>query len=142
MTPLLATSALLAYVHTFLPPEGALAFAKRWKPQIAAGQVLSISGLNRYTRACIDLNSDRCTGAVVQLANDGSSCLYVLHRNQTKDSDDVQVVSILWQNEDHILHHMRALRTWYDERFFEDMYADYLRDEMERDLWYLSGFDA
>lgn len=143
MIPVAVLSAL-TYVHAFLSPMDAMSFAKRWKPQIAAGQLLSVSGINKYTRACIDLNSDRCTGAVVQLANDGNSCLYILHRNQTLDEvdEDVQVVSILWQKEEQMLLHMKALRSWYDERFVDGMYGDFLKDEMERDLWYLSGTDA
>ena len=141
MTSLSALSAL-AYVHAFLNPSDVLSFAKRWRPQIAAGHLLSISGINKYSRVCIDLNSERCTGAVVQLSNDGTSCLYVLHRNHTLREDDVQVVSILWQKEEQMLLHMRALRSWYDDRFVDDMYGDYLREEMERDLWFLSGMNA
>jgi len=132
----------VAYVHVFLTPPDAISFAKRWKPQVAAGNVLSVSGLNRYTRACIKLHSDLCTGAVVQLANDGSSCMYVLHRNTTENkSDDVHMVSVLWQEEQHMLVHMRALRHWYDERFVDDLFGDRLQDEMDRDLWHLSGLE-
>ena len=141
MIPLFALSAL-AYVHAFLNPSDALSFAKRWRPQIAAGHLISVSGLNRYTRACIDLTSDHCTGAVLQFSNDGTSCLYVLHRNHTLKEDDVQVVSILRQKEEQMLLHMKALRTWYDDRFVDDMYGDYLQEEMERDLWFISGADA
>lgn len=140
-------SVVVSYIHVFLSPPDAISFAQRWRPNVAAGNVVSISGINKYSRACIDLNSIRCTGAVVQLDDDGMSCMYILHRNTSSnpvydDGDDVQVVSILWQHNRNMIVNMRALRMWFDERFVDGVYGDLLKDEVERDMWYISGMDA
>lgn len=70
-----------------------------------------------------------------------ASCLYVLHRDHEGD-DVVHVASIFWKIHGRKLYHMRALRTWYDERFVDDLDANQLRDKTERDLWCLSMMDA
>ena len=143
MLSLFGLSTVLAYVHVYLNPPDAISFAKRWKPQSVAGHLLSVSGINKYTRACIDLNSDRCTGGVVQISNHGSSCLYIIHRNSTSSTDDgnVHVVSILWEKEEQMLVHMRELRAWYDHRFSDELYGSHIRENMERDLWDISGME-
>jgi hypothetical protein len=73
--------------------------------------------------------------------------MYILHRNTSSnpvydDGDDVQVVSILWQHNRNMIVNMRALRMWFDERFVDGVYGDLLKDEVERDMWYISGMDA
>lgn len=144
MIPVAALSAMLAYVHVFLNPADAASFAKRWRPQIAAGQLVSVTGIDQYTRACVALHSERCTGAVVQLpANNEPPCLYVLHRNRTVNTaGDVQVVSILRQKTTSMIPHMRALREWYGARSLNDIHGNNLPDATEREFWDLSGMDA
>jgi hypothetical protein len=145
------TLGAVAYMHVFLSPDDAISFARRWRPQNVGGHVVSVTGIKRYTRTCIHLHSDMCTGAVVQLSDDGKSCLYVLHRNVSTENEngeeryggrDVHVASILWQKEERMLFHIKALRLWYSECFRNEILGGTLLDDIERDLWYLSEFDA
>ena len=145
MVPVVTLSAVFAYVHVFLNPTDALSFARRWRPQVVAGQLVSVGGIEQYTRACVALHSERCTGAVVQLPSDNEPpCLYILHdRNRTVDTaDGVQLVSILRQKKTSMIPHMRALREWYGARSLNDIHGNKLPDATEREFWDLSGMDA
>lgn len=120
----------------FLAPSDASLFVGRWQPQIVAGQILSVSGVNAYARARIMIRDPECVGMLVNLRNTA----YVVHGT---GESSYQVASCLWAGGTPSLQEFRHLREWCD-CMLSDAYvgAERLEDELERELWELSMFDA
>ena len=127
------------YLHVYLDPASARAYASNWRPQIVADSVMSVSGLDMYTRARISLSDKRCVGAILQHSVSGHPCMYVLERN---DSERLQISCILWSPWKHMLKDMKALRVWYEMRFSDELYGGARMQNVERDTWYLTSYDA
>lgn len=129
-----------SYLHTFLVPEHAQQFASRWKPQLVSDSMLSLTGLNEYTRARIDLQGSQCPGAIAQMEEgQGRTALYVLQRDER---DNMHLTSILWCTQARKLTSMRAMRRWYEACTHDDLYGTRLRDASEAELWDLAIWDA
>ena len=128
-----------SYLHTFLVPEHAQQFASRWKPQLVSQNIVSLTGLNEYTCARIDLQDTQCVGAIAQMEEgQGRTALYVLQRDEGKN---VHVTSILWCTTARKLGSMCALRRWYEACTHDDVYGR-LRNATESELWDLTIWDA
>lgn len=132
-------SLVCAYMHVYLDASSAGAFASHWRPQLVAGNIMSVSGLNMYTRARIALSDKRCAGAVVQYSSCGRPCMFLLERN---DVDQLHISCILWHPSNSMLQDMRALRTWYEMRFSDELYGGSRMESTERDTWDITSYDA
>ena len=120
----------------FLSPSDASEYVGRWRPQIVAGQILSVSGVNAYTRARIKLRDPECVGMLVNIRNTG----YVVHRT---GETSYEVASCLWSGDTPSLQEFRDLREWCDCMLSHaHVGAERLDDELERELWELSTLDA
>ena len=139
MQVLLSSAVMCTYMHVYLDPSAASAYATHWRPQLAAENVVSVSGLNMYTRARIALTDENCAGAVLQFSATGHPCMFFLKRDEF---DNLHISCILWNASKQMFNDMRALRTWYDSRFVDDLYGNKLVDDMERKTWDLTSYDA
>lgn len=100
-----------------------------------AGQLVSVSGVNAYTRARIRLRHPNCVGMLVNIRNVG----YVIHRGEEETYD---IVSCLWPNGEPSLQEFRDLREWCDCMLDVRVNGTSLEDDLERELWDISIFDA
>jgi hypothetical protein len=127
-----------ASTHLFLPVSYARAFVGRWRPQTFGGQLLSSSAtVAAYTRAIIQLTHDDCAGV---LCNE-RDVLYVMHCVNGTD----YIASVIWGHEHApTLDDFRSLRAWYEQSLPRRALpsGELLHDSVERELWFLSLFDA
>lgn len=138
MQHLLTTVAAITYVHVYLDQSEALSFTRSLKPR---GEGV-FTGAHRHARACADLTSGGCAGAIVQLderKEEPTSCVYVLRREEACDT--VQVVSMFWQTQRDMMARIRVMRRWYADRFWDELTGAELDDGVEQDLWWLSEID-
>lgn len=119
----------------FLDASNAATYMERWKPQMIAGQLVSVSGVNAYARAHIHLRNPACVGMLVNIRNMG----YVIHKS---NDDTYDVVSCLWPTGEPSLQGFRDLREWCDCMLDVNVNGTHLEDELERELWELSTLDA
>ena len=117
----------------------AASFSTRWRPQIVAGNIVSVTGVDRYVNARIALQDSRCAGAVLQRSDSGHASLYILKRDDRKQ---LHISCILWHPHKRMLMDMIHLRKWHEQRFHDDLYGWSLKDAVERDLWELTSYDA
>lgn len=129
----------LTYLHMYVETPHAVSFASRWRPQLIAGNIMSTTGLDMYTKARIALQDGRCVGAILQKNTAGNFAMYVIHRNP---ADALHLSSILWHPSSTMIYDMRALRSWHDLRFGEELYGSALQSESERHAWDLTSYDA
>ena len=129
----------LAYTHVYVDRWNAGAFVTRWRPQVVAGHIISVTGVNAYARTHIALQDKRCIGAIIQMRDNARIGVYVLHR---VDAVHLNIANILWTSHSVMMSDMRAFRTWYERRFFEELNGDTLQDDTERTCWDISAFDA
>jgi|SaaInlV_125m_DNA_1040241.scaffolds.fasta_scaffold01003_2 hypothetical protein len=74
---------LLLVPHVFLQTEYAKQMLGKWKPQIVAGNILSASGVNSYTKARIALEDSRCLGALVRIFDKQYTfCIFIINMQQ------------------------------------------------------------
>lgn len=135
MLPLVlaAAGALLLRPHLFLDRTEALTYVARWKPQVVAGRVVSVSGVGAYTRALLHVRADACVGMLCTDAN----VAFVLHRTNGTEC----VSSVLWNGPRPSVAAFRALRAWYRHHGIPLPDARMLTDH-ERDLWEVSRMEA
>ena len=65
--------------HLYLNKEHAKQFLTKWKPQIVANNILSVSGVQSYTNAVIALENT-CNGALVRF-DDAPSFFVITNQN-------------------------------------------------------------
>ena len=124
----------------FLAPPDASVFMGRWKPQLLAGNLVSTSGVNAYSRARIALNDPTCVGMLVNARNVG---FVLVSSAESTNAGAYDIACCLWPMGTPSLQEFRDLREWC-EGMVPDAHvgADRLDDEVERDLWHLSVLDA
>lgn len=119
----------------FLDASNAATYMERWKPQMIADQLVSVSGVNAYARAHIHLRHPDCVGMLVDIRNMG----YVVHK---RANETYGIVSCLWPKGEPSLQGFRDLREWCDCMLDVGVDGTHLEDELERELWELSTLDA
>jgi hypothetical protein len=119
----------------FLDPSDAGCFLGRWRPQLVAEQIVSVSGVNSYARARINLRHPDCVGMLTNVDN----VAYIIHRtNQT-----YEIVCCLWPSGSPTLQAFRDLREWCICTIPDiEFNAERLDDTTERNLWELSVFES
>ena len=126
---------MLLVPFLFLDPSNAGCFVGRWRPQLVAEQIVSVSGVNAYSRARIKLRHPDCVGMLINVNNVG----YILH----KTDETYEIASCLWPSGSPTLQAFRELREWCDCMIPDiEVRAARLEDTVERELWELSVFDA
>ena len=120
----------------FLDAPNAARYVGRWRPQVVAGHILSVSGVNAYARARIHLHDPDCVGMLINECNMG----YVLH----KRDDRYELACCLWPSSTRSVQEFRDLREWCDRMLPPDVLVDgtCIDDDVERELWELSLLDA
>ena len=126
-------------LHLFLARQEAQLVARLWQPQAVGGRLVSMSGLNDYARARIELHDRACRGAVLQQAGPGERALFVVR--EEPDRAGWGVTCVLWSPSVDKLDSMRKVRAWAAD-LSPSLHGDALLDEQERDLWRLTDFDA
>ena len=119
----------------FLDASNAADYMERWKPQMIAGQLVSVSGVNAYARAHIYLRHTDCIGMLVNIRNVG----YVIHKGEDATYG---IACRLWPTGEPSLQEFRDFREWCDCMLYVRVNGTSLDDELERELWELSTFDA
>lgn len=119
----------------FLDVPSAAQYMERWKPQMVAGQLLSVSGVNSYSRAHIHLQHPDCVGMLVDVRNVG----FVIRKGE---DETYGIVSCLWPTGEPSLHGFRDLREWCDCVLDVSVDGTHLEDERERQLWEMSTLGA
>ena len=72
---------LLAYKpFLFLEPSFARQYIHRWRPQIVAGNLVSVTGVKPYAKAMITLENPDCVGMLCTREN---SAFLIVRRNST-----------------------------------------------------------
>lgn len=134
--PLVPNTDMSLIPFLFLDAPTATRYMDRWKPQNVAGQIVSVSGVNAYARARIQLRDPKCVGMLVNVRNVG----YVIH----KRDDTYKLASCLWASGTPSLQEFRDLREWCECMLSSDAFLDgtQLDDELERELWELSLLDT
>tara|TARA_X000000368_G_C23014854_1_gene705212 strand:+ start:777 stop:1157 length:381 start_codon:yes stop_codon:yes gene_type:complete len=119
----------------FLDASNTAKYMERWKPQMIADQLVSVSGVNAYARAHIHLRHPDCVGMLVNLHDMG----YVIHRGEDATYN---IMCCLWPTGEPSLQGFRDFREWCDCTLDVRMNGTSLEDDLERELWELSLFDA
>ena len=120
MFPWVAACALTAAVHPhmYLSREASIHYIVRWKPQIVAGNIVSVSGLNAYTRTRLCLEDETCLGALVRPGYDEAQpALFVLKNIQLRTC----VIHTLWSTSSDHVPLFRDLREWYRHWLGDDL---------------------
>jgi len=121
--------------YLFLNTPDANAFLERWRPQLVATQLVSITGINSYSRARIQLSYPDCVGMLVNARNMG----IVLHK---KNETVYQIGCCLWPTGTPTIDEFRDFREWCD-CMLPAVHVDVvLQDDTEREMWTLSKYDA
>lgn len=125
----------LAHVHLYVEPWAAMEFASQMRSHMVSRNVVPLAQVAMRARALCAIDDALCTGAVLQTTGRGydESTLYVLRRNAYDDG--VHIACVLWHPHKRMTHDMKALRTWYDDRFPDSLHGDALEDARERDAW-------
>jgi hypothetical protein len=110
-------------------------YMEHWKPQMVAGQLVSVGGVNAYTSARIHIQHPDCVGMLVNLHDTG----YVIHR---RDDATYDIACCLWPTGEPSLQGFRDLREWCDSMLDVRVNGTSLEDDLERELWELSFFAA
>ena len=122
----------------FLDPTDAVRFTQRWRPQSIAGQVVSVSGMHAYFRARIQLRHPDCVGMLSNIRNTG----FIIEQSNAT-SNTYTLVACLWSSGTPSVEEFRDLREWCEFAMpGVILCASGIDDEMERELWELSSFDA
>lgn len=118
--------------HLYVDRKGTVELVKRWKPQLAAGQLLSITGVNNYAKAHIVLHDeDNTVGGILSEDMD----LFVLSQNDKF----LCVEACLWRRDDsHKTDAFRELRQWTAEYLPCLHLTANLEPGMELQCWKLS----
>lgn len=119
----------------FLDASNAAVYMERWKPQMIAGKLMSVNGVDAYTRTRNHLRHPSCVGLLVDIRNMG----FVVHKSK---DDSYGIVSCLWPKGEPSVQGFRDLREWWDCMLDVDVDGTHLDDVLERELWELSAFDA
>ena len=118
---------------------GARSLLTRWKPQTAAGNLVSVTGVERYARARIELERDETMGAFYD--PDPGNLFVVCHT----DDYTTFLEAVVWcgGTDDRVAcTRFRAFRAWY-ARSFPDatLVGDHLSNDADRVRWISSGYD-
>lgn len=96
----------------YLSKTQLVSFLARWRPQVAAGQLISVTGVHEYTRARIKLaDSDRGGGLLAP-----ESHLFIVNTRPM----NTEIKACLWVGDPSYDHRRRALcslREWHAEQF-------------------------
>jgi hypothetical protein len=122
--------------YLFLNTHDANKFLERWRPQLVASQLVSVTGINSYSRARIQLSYPNCVGMLINARNMG----IVLHK---KNETVYQLGCCLWPSGSPIIDEFREFREWCDCMLpLIHMDGDILQDDDERELWTLSEYNT
>ena len=99
---------LLAYKpFLFLEPSFGKQYIHRWRPQIVAGNLVSVTGVQPYAKALITLENPECVGLLCTAEN---SAFLIVRRNNTDF-----VACCLWPGYKPEKEEVTALKEWYDK---------------------------
>ena len=132
--------------HVWVERQEAIAMLKRWKPTYD-GDYVFMSGIDRYTRARIHLETKPKACGLVRLADDGIGFdLYVVrterhHHDDAGQSPVTKVCSVLWSSaQTDARTRFTELRTWHTHEFpYGAIWADRDLDDGE---WWWAGADV
>lgn len=113
---------LLAFVattvpHLFLSKVHAKQILTKWKPQLVAGTILSVSGVKPYTNAVI-ATEKLCTGALVRY--DSAPCFFVV----TCDESATIITASILSTSLSAAEIMHDLETWHEDKFPDAVLID------------------
>ena len=136
---MLAMAALAACGFLYVDRAAAQDLLWRWKPQVAAGNIVSVTGVKRYARARIELERADPMGALVDVAQGGH--LFVVHHAAPNAT---VLEAVVWAHPDaDRAARFRALRAWHAGTFpGAVLSADELADDEDRTMWYVSEYDV
>jgi hypothetical protein len=123
----------------YLDQQGAAAMLGRWKPQAVAGNLVSVTGVERYARARIELEREG-TGALVHLSPQDTLDLFVVHTA----ANETTIEAVVW----HAAYHQRIdrfhrLRQWHARHFPNlTLRAGAFPDDTDLVQWVVSEYDA
>jgi hypothetical protein len=122
---LVATAALVPHAH--VDREAALALLRRWQPKLAAGQMLSVAGVEAFARARIALQD---AGASAVVAEDLT--LFVV--TNTLDPRGVHLATALFRHDEEVaqVRALRDLRHWAAHRRLDFVVGPVLAAQWER----------
>ena len=122
---LLVATALVPHAH--VDREAAVALLRRWQPKLAAGQVLSVAGVEAFARARIALQD---AGASAFVAEDLT--LFVV--TNTLDPRAVHLDTALFRHDEEAerVRALRDLRHWAAHRRLDFVVAPALAAQWDR----------
>ena len=96
--------------HAYLDHPATMSLMKRWRPQVAAGNLISICGLKRYTRARIALERLDSCGSIL---SEDMHLFVVTHSNHS-----LTIEACLWHSNGGFVKtdSFRDLRQWARHR--------------------------
>lgn len=125
--------------HACLGRESAIAMLGRWRPQIVANYLVSMSGVKRYAHARIQLE---CKNEGVVALVDADVNLYVVSAPHNGAHGTTELRSVLWATRDpgHKVECFRRLRAWHAHHFPDAALSAHLlrNDTTDRNLWEVS----
>ena len=127
-----AVVSLMSSSVLFLSPESSILYTKLWKPQLVNNEIISLTGVDKYSRVLTDLASVKCVGSLVDSNN-----MFVMHR----DGDHIEFVSMLWSSPHKTCQPMRKIRKWYNQTLGISPPEGRFTDHVEQDLWSLSVYE-
>ena len=165
-----ACAAVRVAPHTVFDHTATASLVGKWKPQVVGGMLTSVTGVDRYARARVQLQQHRSQTVLGIL--DAHSNLYVVTLrdaaapwNPSGAAADMHpevaaavpsphvscdsrhfVVAVLWSARDaDRTQCFRALWRWHDYHFGQHgavLLGDALEDDVDRAMWYAANVDA
>lgn len=103
--------------HLFLNKPYAKQLLTKWKPQIVAGNILSVTGFKSYTNAVIAMEKTN-SGALVRF--DAAPSVFVVMNEENATVVTASIVSSVLSNAEI----MNDLRVWHEDTFPDAILID------------------
>jgi len=135
VTPHSPSRSSSATIHAYLDRGAAISFLHKWKPQVVGESLVSVTGVDSYTRARIALECDLSSGVLVGESMDTFVASFA-QKNRTK------IIAVLWSSPDAPkIERFRALRVWHYNNFPSlSMDGSSINDD-DHDPWQTSAYN-
>lgn len=104
--------------HLYLDAAHAKQFLGKWRPQIVAGSIISVTGVNAYANAMIAMERRTCGGALVRF--DSAPCMFIV----SIDANVTVVQSSMLSAPSDMAVLMDDLRVWHEATFPNSVLID------------------
>lgn len=124
--------AIVAFAPLYLDHSATGVLLERWKPQVIAGTIVSVSGVEQYARARILLTTDPAVQGLLVCDDDRVGPLFLF---RTQDVHTV-LETVCWTSESNAdkIHMLSDLKRWHEQGTQQYLVAGNLSED-DKAFW-------